>query len=107
MVPAVPVVALMFSEPPEVEVKASLEPLVASASLPPVTEPSGEAVTTVPANAASVIGHVQSMSNTAPETGSSASLTLLMRRSPPIRKQAGPALRLLACDCDGAAVVLA
>ena len=54
-----------------------------------------------------VVGSVQTMWKCAPASGSPASLVLRTEMLPPTMKQAGPALRLLACESDGDAVVLA
>ena len=55
----------------------------------------------------SVVGIVQTMWNVAPDSGAPASLVLRTEMLPPTMKQAGPALRLLACDVDGDCVVFA
>src|SRR5829696_570579 len=54
-----------------------------------------------------VVGRVQTMWNVAPASGSPSSFVLSTEMLPPTMKHAGPALRLLACDSEGAAVVFA
>src|SRR5918993_5484431 len=52
-----------------------------------------------------VVGSLQTMWKWAPASGSPASLVFRTEILPPTTKQAGPALRLLAWDADGDAVV--
>ena len=91
MVPSLPVVADLFSVPLEVEVKLSLGSFVPLASFPSETEPSGCALMTVAASVAVLLGQVHAMLKSAPASGAPFASVLLMSRSPPMRKQAGPA----------------
>ena len=61
----------------------------------------------VSASVALLVGQSHSMWKSAPASGSPLPSTFSTRSAPPMMKQAGPALRLLACESDGAAVVLA
>ena len=91
--PSPPVVTDRWKSPPETESMVSVSPstlMIVSARRAPLA-----------------VGQSQSMSKSAPASGSPLPSTFVTRSAPPTMKQAGPALRLLACESDGAAVVLA
>jgi hypothetical protein len=90
--PSDPVVTSRWKLPPDTELMVSV--------LPPT-------LMIVSARNPSRVGQSQSTSKSAPASGSPLPSTFSTRSAPPTMKHAGPALRLLACESDGAAVVLA
>ena len=92
MTPSAPVVTSRWKLSPDTELITSVSP---------------STLMIVSARVALLVGHVQSMSKSAPASGSPLPSTFSTRSAPPMMKQAGPALRLLACELDGAAVVFA